>query len=220
MAEISEANNRDMYKSYIQRRRVVPGKTEQDSFSDYDSVNENASAVQSVFGSESGVKTEKSAITDAEELSILREKYRPEDDFSDYTPKTEEKSTYSLFRLFEPKSSSNKTDTNIYRRYTSYTQPQIASRQTARGRFSRTQSNRIPVEDNRTARLAIKIIKQTLACFAVLGIIVLMQQNIEMADELSFVKKHVVENHIELDNIINGVKGIIAECSRLFGGSP
>lgn len=213
MAEISEANNRDMYKSYIQRRRVVPGKTEQDSFSDYDSVNENASAVQSVFGSESGVKTEKSAITDAEELSILREKYRSDNDFSDYTTKTEEKGTYSLFRLFGPKSFSNKT-------YTSYTQPQIASRQAARGRFSRTQSNRIPVEDNRTALLAIKIIKQTLACFAVLGIIVFMQQNVEMADELSFVKKHVVENHIELDNIINGVKGIIAECSRFLGGFP
>ena len=68
--------------------------------------------------------------------------------------------------------------------------------------------------------LAIKIIKQALACFAVLGIIVLMQQNVGMADELSFVKKHVVENHIELDNIINGVKNIIAECSRFSEGHP
>jgi hypothetical protein len=68
--------------------------------------------------------------------------------------------------------------------------------------------------------LAIKIIKQSIACFIILGIIVLMQQNIELEDELSFIKRHVVENNIELGSIVDGVKNIIAECSRFLGGSP
>jgi hypothetical protein len=218
MTEIQGAENRDMYKSYIQKRRVVPEKT------GYDSVDEDSSTTRDAFESESGVKSEKSAITDVEELSILREKYRPEEDFSDYARKAEEKSAYTPLRLFTPKDTPQK-EPNIYRRYSSYNQTQsayrqIAQRQAAHSRVFGSQSSRMPVEDNRTALLAIKIIKQALACFAVLGIIVLMQQNVGMADELSFVKKHVVENHIELDNIINGVKNIIAECSRFFGGSP
>lgn len=218
MAEFQETN-RDLYKSYIQKRRVVPEKTE------YDSINEYSSEIQNVSETESGVKSKKSAITDAEELSILREKYRPEEEYSDYSRKSEEKSTYAFFRLFAPKAASHRTDTNTSRRYSSYSKPQTAyrqntARQSSNGRLFGTQTGWIPVEDNRTALLAIKIIKQALACFAVLGIIVLMQQNAEMADELSFVKKHVVENHIELDNIINGMKNIITECSRFFGGSP
>jgi len=100
MTEIQGTENRDMYKSYIQKRRVVPEKTE------YDSDNEHSLTARNIFDHESGEKTEKSAITDAEELSILREKYRPEEDFSDYSRKPEEKSTYSLFRLFTPKSAS------------------------------------------------------------------------------------------------------------------
>ncbi len=217
MTEIQGTENRDMYKSYIQKRRVVPEKTE------YDSDNEHSLTARNIFDHESGEKTEKSAITDAEELSILREKYRPEEDFSDYSRKPEEKSTYSLFRLFTPKSASHKTP-DTYRRYSSYNQQsayrQITARQSSHNRYYGTQPGRIPVEDNRTAMLAIKIIKQTIACFVILGIIVLMQQNIELADELSFVKRHVVENHIELGNIIDGVKNIIAECSRVLGGSP
>lgn len=217
MAEIPEVENRDGYKSYIQRRRVVPTNTEHSSVSEYDSFNEDtsvtdsSSATRNIFESKSEVKTEKSAITDFEELSLLREKYRPDEGFSDNIRKTEGKSTFIPFGLLSPKAKNPyKTNTNNYNRYPS----------PAQGRLSRTQTNRTPVEDNRTTLLAIKIIKQALACFAVLGVIVFMQQNIEMADEISFVKKHVVENHIELDNIISGVENIIAECSRFFGGSP
>lgn len=204
MSENPEVENQDRYKSYIQRRRIAPENTEHSSVSECDSVNEDTSVTKNIYEPRTQIKTEKSAITDVEELSILREKYRPNEGFSGYDQKTEEKSTYIPFKLFAPQiKNAYKKDTNNYRRYP-YTK----------------QTNRTPVEDNRTTLLALKIIKQALACFVVLGIVVLMQQNVDMDDELSFVRKHVVENHIEVSSIITGVENIIAECSRLFGGSP
>jgi hypothetical protein len=133
MTEVHGTENRDMYKSYIQKRRVVPEKPE------YNSIDEHSLTTQSIFEPESGAKSEKSAITDAEELSLLREKYIPEEDFSDYSRKTEEKSSFSLSRLFAPKTASGKT-TDKYRRYSSYNQTQsvyrqIASRQPSYSRY-------------------------------------------------------------------------------------
>ena len=75
------------------------------------------------------------------------------------------------------------------------------------------------IEDNRTTVLAIKVIKQSLACFALLGIIVLMQQNSSMAGVLEFIKKHVVESHIEPGSLLTGVQDLVKECARFFGGA-
>ena len=81
-------------------------------------------------------------------------------------------------------------------------------------------SNRLAIEDNKTANLAIKIIKQALACFAILGLIVFLQQRADAAGALTFIKSQVVDNHIEVKSLITGVENIITECSRIFGGSP
>lgn len=223
MAEMSAAENRDMYRSYIQRRRVVPDKNEGEPFTGYDEVSKDDPAANKDLISEQEPKPLKSAITDAEELSILREKYTPEESFSGSRKKPEENGREWPFRLFAPKNAASRQDP--YRRYLSHGHTQsaygrIASRQPAYGRSYHNQAGRTSVEDNRITLLAKKIIKQTLVCFALLGIIVLMQQNAGLADELSLIKRHVVENHIEFDSIWNGVKNIVAECTRIFGGSP
>ncbi len=206
MIENPEVENQDRYKSYIQRRRVIP---DDNSAAEYDSDNEDTSLTKNFSETETRTRKEKSAMADIEELSILREKYRSDEGFLGYGQKTEEKSTSLPFKLFSPQIKNDyRKDNNTYRRYPSSSHGYSP------------QANRAPVEDNHTTLLAIKIIKQALACFVMLGIVVLMQQNVDMVDELSFVRKHVVENHIEVSNIITGVENIIAECSRFFGGSP
>jgi len=223
MAETSAAENREMYRSYIQRRRVIPEKTENDLFTGYDEDKKDDPEDSQDPVSESEPKALKSAITDAEELSILREKYMPEEEFSGHLKKPDENNRSSPFRLFGQRNALSRQDT--YRRYPSYgythsAYGRTASRLPAYGRSFRGQAGRTSVEDNRITLLAKKVIKQTLVCFVLLGIIVFMQQKADLADELSLIKKNVVENHIELDSIINGVKNIVAECTKIFGGSP
>jgi hypothetical protein len=76
------------------------------------------------------------------------------------------------------------------------------------------------IEDNRATLLAIKIIKQTLACFAILGIIVFLQQRADGAQVLEYIKNQVVESHIEANSILTGVENILTQCSKFFGGAP
>ena len=71
MAETSAAENREMYRSYIQRRRVIPEKTENDLFTGYDEDKKDDPEDSQDPVSESEPKALKSAITDAEELERL-----------------------------------------------------------------------------------------------------------------------------------------------------
>ena len=81
-------------------------------------------------------------------------------------------------------------------------------------------SQRTQIEDNRATLMAIKVIKQALACFAILGIIVLMQGREDMQDALAAIRKHVVETHIDPQNLIDGVKSVFSQLVRTLGGSP
>ena len=76
------------------------------------------------------------------------------------------------------------------------------------------------VEDNRATLLAIKIIKQCIACFAILGLVVLMQKINGFSGVLDFLRKYLVETHIEYKTVFDGVENIIRECSRFLGGTP
>ena len=80
--------------------------------------------------------------------------------------------------------------------------------------------SRTEIEDNRVATLAVKLIKQALACFAVLGIIILMQSRPDMKEVLAVVKKQVVETNIEPQSLYEGIKDIVDQCARALGGSP
>lgn len=81
-------------------------------------------------------------------------------------------------------------------------------------------SSRAQIEDNRVSLIALRIIKQSLACFAILGIIIFMQSRDDMAGALEFVKRHLIETNIEPQNIFEGIKNIFYQCSRALGGAP
>lgn len=76
------------------------------------------------------------------------------------------------------------------------------------------------IEDNRTTILAVKLIKQALACFAILGLIVLMQGRSDMTEVLATIRHQVLEINFEPKSIYEGLQGFITECSRVLGGSP
>ncbi|MCX7772865.1 MAG: hypothetical protein N2376_07110, partial [Clostridia bacterium] len=76
------------------------------------------------------------------------------------------------------------------------------------------------IEDNRATVLAVKIIKQAIACFAILGILVLMQQRTDMGQALAFVKKQVIEINVDPQSILSGVEDLVKQCTKFLGGSP
>jgi len=81
-------------------------------------------------------------------------------------------------------------------------------------------SQRAQVEDNRATLIAIKIIKQALACFAILGLVVLMQGRPDMQETLAFMRRHIVETHIDPGDLVNGVKSVFSQLVRNLGGGP
>lgn len=81
-------------------------------------------------------------------------------------------------------------------------------------------SQRAQIEDNMATLIAIKVIKQALACFAILGIIVLMQGRQDMQETLAVIRKHVVETHIDPRSLFENVKSAFSQLVRTLGGSP
>lgn len=152
-------------------------------------------------------KSDKSPITDFDEIDFFKSSSsKATDDSSTLDKAIEGNNFYSPYKSYTtPSKYTHRTDTSSYRR--NYP-------------VNYKGANRTAIEDNRTTLLAVKIIKQALACFAVLGIIVFLQQRNDTTAVLEFIKKHVVDNHTDLSGLITGVENIILECSRIFGGSP
>jgi len=218
MSQATEVNNQDGYKSYIPKRRVGF-----DSFDDS-------------FSTETG--TEKSPILDTENLSPFKDKTY--EGFFGYGRGSNENNKYTSHYNDTHRFGSRKfrTDTELmqheddkgggyqasrFRQYShqsSYTSRIDSSIYQRKRPSYYGMSNRTAIEDNRATLLAVKIIKQALACFAILGIIVFLQQRTDTTDALMFIKSHVVDNHIEVSSLISGVQNIITECTKLFGGSP
>lgn len=192
MSQASEVDNLDKYKSYIQRRRVGFDNSEND------------------FAAES--KPDKSLLNEINEMSLLKDNKTSEGFFS-HSYEINEKNSYN--NTYKP-----------YSQESNYTRQSTYPRRKDLGIYQRKRavsygsSNRTAIEDNRTALLAIKIIKQALACFAILGIIVFLQQRADTSNALLFIKRQVVDSHTDVRGIISGVENIITECSKIFGGSP
>lgn len=85
---------------------------------------------------------------------------------------------------------------------------------------SYSETNNVANDDNKPARLSIKVIKQALACFAILGVIVFLQNRNEGTVVLDFLRTNIVDKHTELQDLTLGFKDIIAECAKLFNTTP
>lgn len=208
MSQATEVNNQDRYKSYIQKRRVGSDSSE-DNFS-------------------AEIKSEKSPLSNIEDLSLYKENKTYEgfsraSSFNDHTSYRNQRfrTDTGPFKFVE-----DKNRENSYSGYNPYSNQSRHSSRIDTSIYQRKRpasygmSNRTAIEENKATLLAIKIIKQALACFAILGLIVFLQQRTDTAGALTFIKSHVVDNHTDVSTLISGVENIIAECSRLFGGSP
>ncbi len=218
MSQATEVNSQDRYKSYIPKRRVG-----------FYGLDDN-------FPAES--KTEKSSIPDADNLSPFKDKTY--EGFFGYGRRSNEDNKYTS-SYDDPHRSGNRrfrTDSGLMQheenkdegysttRFKPYSYQSGCTGRMDASVYNRkrpsyySMSNRTAIEENRATLLAVKIIKQALACFAILGLIVFLQQRTDTAGALMFLKSQVVDKHIEVNSLISGVQNIITECTKLFGGSP
>lgn len=192
--EASGVDNLDRYKSYIQRRRVGLDPSDESHMTE--------------------TAIEKAESTEASFADTYTDSYRGFSSYGKGSESTKAEDTET------PVNSLRRTDPGPYQRL--YGQSHKTSPYANNSRYHgySTSTHSAEIEDNRATVLAVKIIKQALACFAILGIIVLMQQRSDMGGALTFIKKHVVETHIEPNSLLTGVENIVQECSRFLGGSP
>ncbi len=217
MIEAAKVDNLDKYKSYIQRRRVGPDPNE---------ANETAQPVIRLteplmdydFDTKEEVRIEsdkRSALQD-----FLSDETGASTVSSSGTTGTKRAST-SIHDLYSaPDSTTRRTDLSLYRRLYGQNHKNTHNSPYASTHHGYGSSNHAEIEDNRATVLAVKIIKQALTCFAVLGIIVLMQQRSDMDSILTFIKKQVVDTHIEPKSLLTGIENVWKEASRFLGGSP
>lgn len=217
---VAEVDNLEKYKSYIQRRRVEAAPKEK-GLSQETALEKTEISVPYAMNFSGDTGSEEKAKSKEEGQAGYTES--SSDSAESFTPYHygSESSWDTRNDSGKTRTSTNfrRTDPNLYRRL--YGKDHKSTRTGyLSGYHGSTVGNPADTADNRTAVLAIKIIKQALACFVVLGIIVLMQQRSDMAGALAFVKKYVVDSHTDPQNLLTGVENIIKECSRLLGGSP
>lgn len=205
--ETTESGELEKYRSYIQKRRVAHSVEGDNDLTD--SSLSRIDQAEPATRQESEVPWwEKEAYTllDQDELLKPPQEYikpiRPGGDRDSLSgPRTASRGRgYDLYRkLYGRRGHRNPPYVSPYRSYSGY-QAQI--------------------EDNRATVMAIKLIKQCLACFAILGIVVLMQGRADMQEALDVVRKHVVETHIEPQSLLEDVKSVFSQFVRTLGGSP
>lgn len=220
----SEVNNLDRYKSYIQRRRVrsassdgeLISRPEPDSEKSETSYAESFADIYRSF-SDYGQRSEKSTTGEFKDDSDININSTVENTFKDEETQSSPRESYSSRGQT---TTIHRTDPGLYKRL--YGQngriPRASSYTSSYHGYG--SSNHAEIRDNQATVLAVKIIKQALACFAILGIIVLMQQRSDMEGVLTFIRKHLIENHIDSQSVVAGVENIVKECSRFLGGSP
>lgn len=218
----ADVENLEKYRSYIQRRRVL------------DTSEGHTQTHALVERKEEPQKAESFFTEDADRL--ISQKTRAQEDADSARPNEEASDCFGNYTSFERSEDRSWTGNSAYDR----TSAAHGLRRVDSGLYKRLYGNRrnsytsslreyrsgsasgytTEIADNHTTVMAIRIIKQSLACFAILGIVVLMQQQESMADALSFVKKHVVDTHWDPQGLLAGVENIIKACSRFLGGSP
>ncbi len=170
---------------------------------------------------EEGRNTENpsNGVEDSMDEYNLRQSYQQDSSLRSYQPSTFRKVDPALYRRMQKTNAYSAGHTQAFR---SPLPPGESYRGgTAGHTYRQAHTDREGEgENNRINVLAVKIIKQSLACFALLGIILLMQERADMAPALAFVKKQVVETHIEPKSLLDGFQNLVAECSRWLGGSP
>lgn len=219
MSQATEVNNQDKYTSYIQKRRVS-----------FDSYEDNYPAESRIKDSPAGDIEDLSPFKDSKTHGGLFGYGLRSDEDNKYTSSFYESGRFRSQRSGSDfghlKHGQDKGGGYSSSRYKPYSHQSGCSSRIDASVYQRRRnnsyglSNRTEIEENKATLLAIKIIKQALACFAILGLIVFLQQRSDTYGTLMFIKSQVVDNHIEVSSLISGVQNIITECTKLFGGSP
>ena len=208
---VTESGELEKYRKYIQKRRITP--PDEDKIQEKSAENSITSYNQQESETRSHSQTpwwEKEAYTllDKDELTRPSREYRKPKPVQDYRERDS---------LSDSLTASRRRDHDLYKK--------LYSRQGSRtsaypSSYKSYSSQRTQIEDNRATLMAIKLIKQALACFAILGIVVLMQGRPDMQEVLAVIRKHVVETHIEPQNLFEGVKSVFSQLVQTEGGSP
>lgn len=207
--ETTESGELEKYRSYIQKRRVAPPAD--DSGDDGLPDNSLTRIVQAepAARQESEVPWwEKEAYTLLEQDELLK----PPQEFIKPSQSRGEGESHS-----DTRAASRGRSHDLYRKLYARRGRRNPSYASPYRSYSGSQAQ---IEDNRATVMAIKLIKQCLACFAILGIIVLMQGRADMQDALDVVRRHVVETHIDPQNLLEDVKSVFNQFVRTLGGSP
>lgn len=196
----STADMQSAFRSYVQRRRVSTESSaaEQEAKEEPEQETAGTSASDSAGESFSSAKTW--AWSDSQE--------KTSDGYEFDRSQSASQGRATALR---------RTDTDFYQKLYGHgpkRQPQYANP------YQAQPAGQPAVEDNRAARLSIKLIKQSVACFAIIGLVVLMQSRADMQSILAFVKKHLIETNVDPNNILEGIKSAVNQCARLLGGSP
>lgn len=210
----TESGELEKYRKYIQRRRV----TYPDDDGMREKPAENSIATLSNAGTETGQDSDNTPWWEKEAYTLLdqEELIKP--------PQELEKPVHS-YRARETLSgaqpASRTRDHDLYKKlYSRYSRQGYRTSSYASPYRSSYSGYQAQIEDNRATLLAIKLIKQSLACFAILGIIVLMQGRPDMQEALAVVRRHVVETHIDPQTLFEDVKAAFNQFVQTLGGSP
>ncbi len=202
--QVFESENNYKYKSYIQRRRVgqiePPGfdaeipekKSDESPITELDDEN-----LFKDFNISKSFNSKKTDNNEEDLLPLYDINDEKDNNKYDYEPK--------VFEIPSPSKSAYRKDSVSYK-------PSFLRKNNG--------IDSAPDEDNKVAKLSIKVIKQALACFAILGLIVFLQQKHDASPILDFLRTNIVDNHTDLEGLTAGVRDIITECTKLFNGAP
>ncbi|NLM73192.1 MAG: hypothetical protein GX184_04070 [Clostridiaceae bacterium] len=242
---VADAENMAMYKSYIQRRRVGQSSPEQ-VYESKSVIESSGNTEDKGDGKKSSLISDVDLSNIDEYFRQNDERDKSGSTFNVFgdgmvSPVNETDSETSISDLLKEDSSSSwYAGTNTYntgRQLTSEGRPYLPPYRKLYGDKKRSTKNSRPIfagfstfrnpsgysaqtETNGAELIAIKVIKQCLACFAILGLVVLLQQFSSMEGVLEFMRRHIVDSHIEPRTVFEGVESIVEACSKLVGGSP
>lgn len=198
------------YRAYIQRRRITPP--------DEDRSGENTGEASEIGGMSYLLKKSE---TFGRNSTVWPEEINDAPGEAEPIPPVEEygkpfQNRKDRDQVPDAATSAGRLESSAYRK----PYPRPAYRMPSYPSYRSFTGHRAQVEDNRATLLAIKVIKQALACFAILGIIVLMQGRPDMQGTLAFLRKHVVETHIDPLSIFQNVKEVFNQLVRSFDQTP
>lgn len=203
-------NELGKYRKYIQKRRVTPSADENADKAD----SKEESGGISHIDADSAIPGPDIPMANRDTGRVRRGK---EEDVlgivdlarSDYVPGPHYPQASLLPAL-------RRNDTGLYKKLYSHSGRKAPAYQSP-SPYKGYSSSSVEIQDNKATTLAVKIIKQALACFAILGIVIFMQSRPDMKDALAAVKKQVVETNIEPQSILDGIKNVYNQITTALG---